>query len=133
MRGIAERAVLLAAGLAAAATCGPTRRGELVDRPVALETVAEHRGERLFFRHCAKCHPGGEAGLGPALNNKPIPAFVIRQQIRRGLGAMPAFSPEFLPDADVAAITAYVTTLRRAPRQDLAPPAPDDRPETARR
>jgi mono/diheme cytochrome c family protein len=77
--------------------------------------VAEAEGERLFHRFCYPCHPGGEAGLGPAINDKPLPAVAIRTQIRRGLGAMPAFSDEWLSDREVRAITADVQALRRAP------------------
>jgi mono/diheme cytochrome c family protein len=101
--------VVLATSLFA---CGPQRRGELVGAPVTPDTVAEHRGERLFFQHCSKCHPGGEAGLGPALNDKPLPEIAIETQIRKGVGAMPAFSAHHLKDEEVEAITKFVVELR---------------------
>lgn len=93
--------------------CGPSRRGELVDRPITPDTVSERRGERLFYRHCSTCHPGGEAGLGPALNDKPLPEALVRAQIREGVGAMPAFHDHKLTDAQVEAIAAFVSELRQ--------------------
>lgn len=93
--------------------CGSKRRGELVGRPIIPDTPTEKRGERLFYRYCASCHPGGEAGLGPALNDKPLPESVVRAQIRKGLGAMPAFYEDKLTDAQVEEIAAFVSELRQ--------------------
>jgi len=94
--------------------CGSPKRDE-PDRPAfvpATETIA--RGEKVFKQQCDYCHPGGGAGLGPALNNKPAPAFAIRFQIRHGLGAMPAFDSTRIPEADVRAIADYLLALRRS-------------------
>src|SRR5436190_8440544 len=96
--------VAFAAHAALIAGCGPKQRGEPAAPPVKLDTVAEARGARLFHAHCYPCHPGGETGLGPALNNKPLPELAIKTQIRKGVGAMPAFSEERLSDEDVEAI-----------------------------
>ncbi len=84
--------------------------------PITPDTVAERRGERLFYKHCSRCHPGGEAGLGPALNDKPLPELAIETQIRQGLGAMPAFDGHHLSDAEVDAIAKFVVDLRTTPR-----------------
>ena len=94
--------------------CGSPKRDE-PDRPAfvpATTTIA--RGEEVFKKQCDYCHPGGGAGLGPALNNKPAPAFAIRFQIRHGLGAMPAFDSTTIPAADVQAIADYLLALRRS-------------------
>jgi mono/diheme cytochrome c family protein len=97
------------------AACGTARRGE----PLAgqLENTAagpevEH-GKLVFFRYCHKCHPGGEAGLGPAINDKPLPSFLVRFQVRNGLGAMPSFDDARLPDPELDALLEYVAALRR--------------------
>ena len=42
---------------------------------------------------------------------------MVRMQIRRGLGAMPAFGEDELADAEVAAIADYLRSLRRFPRR----------------
>lgn len=61
---------------------------------------------------CHKCHPGGEAGLGPAINNKPLPDFLKRVQIRHGLGVMPSFAKEEISDQELEALLDYMTALR---------------------
>jgi mono/diheme cytochrome c family protein len=107
-----RRASLLLVLLLAVA-CGEKRRGELVGRPIIADTPPEKRGERIFYRYCSYCHPGGEAGLGPALNNKPLPESLVRTQVRKGLGAMPAFSADSLTDEQVADVAAFVSELRQ--------------------
>lgn len=80
--------------------------------PVELASEQARRGEEVFMRHCHQCHPGGEAGLGPAINNKPLPGFMIRMQVRRGMGVMPSFSGEMIPAGDLDALVAYLKELR---------------------
>jgi mono/diheme cytochrome c family protein len=94
------------------AACGAQHRGEPEGPPIA--TIDPH-GKQLFDKLCFKCHPNGAAGLGPAINNKPLPALAIRTQIRKGVGAMPSFGHDQLGDDQVAAIAHYVQSLRRAP------------------
>jgi mono/diheme cytochrome c family protein len=100
---------------AAASGCGAERRGEPTGPRVTPDTAHEARGEVLFHRFCYQCHPGGEAGLGPSLNEKPLPGLAIKAQIRNGLGAMPSFSDEMLSDKDVDAIVAYMKEMRSTP------------------
>ena len=47
---------------------------------------------------CNQCHVGGATGLGPSLNDKPIPNWFVRIQVRHGLGAMPAYSSNVISD-----------------------------------
>jgi mono/diheme cytochrome c family protein len=102
------------------AACGAQQRGEPQGPPVAAATADEPHGRELFQKLCYKCHPGGAAGLGPALNNKPLPELAVRTQIRKGVGAMPSFGDELLGDADVAAIARFVHELRSAPHGTTA-------------
>lgn len=128
------RRIILGLGVTAVAVvgCGPERRGALANAPVTPDTVAEHRGERLFYKHCSRCHPGGESGLGPALNDKPLPELAIETQIRKGLGAMPAFSEHHLKDDEVDAIADFVIEMRKALHTPTPQPRPDaDRPQTS--
>lgn len=94
-----------------AACGGSARRGEPVAPPLNLSAEAQ-AGERAFMAHCNECHPRGEAGLAFAINNKPLPAFLIRYQVRRGVGAMPAFAPAQLSDRDLDRIIVYLAELR---------------------
>ncbi len=102
--------LLLLLLLALVAACGPARRGEPFTA-LQLEP-AEKKGREHFMHHCNPCHPGGAAGLGPALNNKPLPRWAIRLQVRHGLGAMPGFSKTEIPDEELEAIIGYLKALR---------------------
>ena len=87
--------------------CHSVRRGEPLVPPVTSSDPAIERGRLAFAKHCYKCHPGGEGGLGPALNNKPIPRVLMKTQVRLGLGAMPSFDGQTIPpdELDVLAVT----------------------------
>jgi mono/diheme cytochrome c family protein len=92
--------------------CGSARRSEPIIGESAARGPAFAEGRRLFMQHCHTCHPGGEAGLGPAINNKPLPAGLIKFQVRHGLGAMPAFKADHLENHELDAIAAYLIALR---------------------
>jgi mono/diheme cytochrome c family protein len=110
MRRLGCVLVLLLAG----AACGPARRGPPYGPPVQL-TERQKQGQLLYARYCDTCHPGGAGGLGPALANKPLPGAAMRLQIRKGVGAMPAFPEEVLGDAEVEAIVDFVNALQESP------------------
>ena len=109
---------MLGAALAVstAISCGSARRAEplMADKPQPNAQLA--LGEQVFDRNCSQCHPGGEGGLGPALNNKPAPQWAIRFQVRHGLGAMPRFSERDISDEQLSAVTKYMVWLRRQRR-----------------
>lgn len=94
--------------------CGPARRGVPFGPPLLL-TERQKQGQVLFMRECNGCHPGGAGGLGPAIANKPLPGFAMRTQIRKGIGAMPAFTEQMLGDAEVDAIVDYLNALQETP------------------
>jgi mono/diheme cytochrome c family protein len=96
----------------AALGCGSARRGEPLAGALAL-TAEQQRGQQVFMHHCHACHPGGEAGLGPAINNKPLPGFLIGAQVRAGLGAMPGFSPQEISAGELDELVAYLRALRQ--------------------
>jgi len=109
----------------AIAACGKTQRGEPRAPELRPATVEVAQGESLFRKFCYQCHPNGAGGLGPAINDKPLPELAIRTQIRKGVGAMPAFGPDWLNDREVAAIAEYVQALRAAPKSRPRPAAPE--------
>lgn len=115
MRGRGAAAVLAAALLVPAllAGCGSARRSEPVAGALDERSPEIARGHVAFDRFCSQCHPEGELGLAPAINNKPLPGFLIRFQVRHGLGAMPAFPEEVIPPDELDAIVAYLEALRR--------------------
>ena len=108
------RAALVGCAAILCTSCGSARRSEPIKGSVATSDPRVEHGRQLWMMKCDRCHPGGEAGLGPATNDKPLPEFLIATQIRTGLGAMPAFSQQEISDSDVAAIIAYMKAIRRA-------------------
>lgn len=107
-----SRPLLLACALLLEA-CGPAQVGEPFGPPVRLASAEAETGQRVFMAHCHQCHPGGAAGLGPAINNKPLPDFLMRLQVRRGLGAMPEFDERLISEAELDALLAYLQELRQ--------------------
>ena len=95
-------------------SCGSARRSEPIKGAFATNDPRVEHGRQVWMMKCDRCHPGGEAGLGPATNDKPLPEFLIATQIRTGLGAMPAFTKQEMSDSDVAAVIAYMKAIRRA-------------------
>jgi mono/diheme cytochrome c family protein len=97
------------------AGCGSVRRDVPASEPVAVEKELVEQGQKVFMTYCHQCHPGGNAGVGPALNNKPLPGFLIKLQVRQGFGAMPAFSEETIDEFKLEALITYLFRLRNAP------------------
>ena len=91
--------------------CGP-RRGGPLDRPYFATEPAQDRGRIVFMQDCYKCHPGGEAGVGPALSGKARPARWLRFRVRHAPGAMPSFGPDRLGDKELDDLMAYLAVLR---------------------
>jgi mono/diheme cytochrome c family protein len=73
-------------------------------------------GQRVFNSLCTGCHPGANAGAGPALHGpsfsqrNPDDAAIVAL-VRTGRGGMPAFTVGLLSDADLTNMVAYLRTL----------------------
>jgi mono/diheme cytochrome c family protein len=111
--------IALVALVGVAAACGSPRRGEPITGPLRFSNPRVERGEIAFMNHCQPCHPGGEGGLGPALNNKCLPGFAIKTQVRVGFGAMPGFVIQSIPPADLKDLVVYLEALRRNNKSTL--------------
>ncbi|MER7503902.1 c-type cytochrome [Nonomuraea pusilla] len=84
------------------------------------------QGRRLYLATCAACHsstgdgaslPGGQ--VAPSL--LPSGATQIAEAVRLGPGAMPAFPPNELSDAQLGAVIAYLDGLRAEKAHGGAP------------
>jgi mono/diheme cytochrome c family protein len=95
-----------------AAGCSSARRGEPIVGPLTFNDPAIQRGRIGFERYCYRCHTQGEGGMGPIINDKPLPKFLMRFQVRHGLGVMPAFSPQVINDQELDDILNYIVALR---------------------
>lgn len=92
--------------------CGSARRSEPILGALPDGAQEHAQGRLVFARKCDACHVGGEGGLGPALNDKPLPKLAMKLQVRRGLGSMPAFSEEEIGDRELDLLLEYVVSLR---------------------
>lgn len=95
------------------AGCSSARRGEPLAGPMMITLPEVKHGKKVFMKNCQQCHPGGEAGLGPALNNKPLPNFAVRLQVRHGFGAMPAFPEKEISEEELTHLLAYLKELKQ--------------------
>lgn len=107
---------MLGVGLLATAAGCSYRRSLPLNGPLETQTASVQKGEVLYMRHCQKCHPQGEGGLGPAFNHIPTPPK--RLQIRLGLGAMPAFGKKELSNDELDDLMAYLKALRNNGRSE---------------
>jgi mono/diheme cytochrome c family protein len=103
----------VALAFALVAACAPTFRGEPVLESIARVDPQVALGERVFAHACHACHPNALAGLGPGIIDQPIPPWLVRLQVRIGLGVMPAFPAEEIDDEELDALVAYLDALRR--------------------
>jgi mono/diheme cytochrome c family protein len=118
------RVALIATVALSCSACGSARRGEPYAAELVPSTEALKQGEQVFYRYCHQCHTGGEASLAPAINNKPLPAWLMRLQVRRGLGAMPAFDEKEIDERELDSLVAYLIALRRHRGDTADAPSP---------
>jgi mono/diheme cytochrome c family protein len=76
-------------------------------------------GRVVFKYNCQKCHPNGEAGVGPALNSLHLPKFLIRAKVRSRattlwLGRMPSFKKHEISKKELRDLVAYVKYMEKS-------------------
>jgi mono/diheme cytochrome c family protein len=72
------------------------------------------RGRVVFLHHCDRCHPGGGAGLGPALGRKGLPITAFKSLVRLGASNMPAFSKDQISESQLDDLVAFVRAEGKA-------------------
>lgn len=94
------------------------RKSEPIAGTFEPGTTEVARGQVLFNMNCQKCHPQGEAGLGPDINWNPAPSFIKKFQVRHGLGVMPSFKKDEISKVDLKAIAKYMKAFKNQKRED---------------
>jgi mono/diheme cytochrome c family protein len=94
-------------------SCSSRKSEPITDKKFDNKSDRVVNGERVYMMRCQKCHPSGEAGVGPALNSNPAPSFLKRFQVRHGLGVMPSFSTKEISRGDLHDITAYLKSWKK--------------------
>jgi mono/diheme cytochrome c family protein len=108
-------AAVIVVGVAVAG-CRSVRRGEPIVGQLRSSDPDVQHGKIVFARRCYSCHPGGEGGLGPGLNDKPLPVFAMKLQVRTGVvgfGVMPSFDKHQIPSEDLDDLMKYIKALRK--------------------
>jgi len=99
---------LLFSGLQLFYSCAIRKSEPITQRTFTPKNNRVAKGESIYMANCQKCHPGGEGGLGPALNPNPAPQFIYRFQMRHGLGVMPSFKKDEISKKDLKNISKYL-------------------------
>jgi mono/diheme cytochrome c family protein len=94
-------------------SCSSRKSEPVQEKEFSSDDSSVINGEKIFMIHCHKCHPAGEAGLGPAINSNPAPQFVKRFQMRHGIGVMPSFTKEEISKADLRDISQYLKAWKK--------------------
>jgi mono/diheme cytochrome c family protein len=108
MKHFIKTYMTLAACILMGLSCMPRRSEPIKGRAFTAANAQMANGEKQFMAHCQKCHPGGEAGLGIAINANPAPQFVKKFQVRHGLGVMPSFKKDEISKSDLEDISKYM-------------------------
>jgi mono/diheme cytochrome c family protein len=93
-------------------SCGSALRDEPITPPLSVNDEKVSIGQQVFMEHCYQCHPGGAGGLAPAINDKPLPVWLMKTQVRVGLGAMPGFSEKKISGEQLDSLMVYLKALR---------------------
>ena len=82
------------------------------------------RGRTLFMKDmCYTCHgtEGQGSRYGLRLAPNPLPWAAFSQQVRHPRSAMPRYPSEFVSDADLADILAYLASVKPGPKASDIP------------
>ncbi len=104
--------VILVAAAIVLYSCALRKSEPIVGKTFTAKNMQVQHGQELYMKHCQKCHPGGEGGLGPALNSTPAPGFLKKLQVRAGLGTMPSFNHHEIAKEDLKDIGRYLKALK---------------------
>jgi mono/diheme cytochrome c family protein len=104
---------VIVAGCFFIGSCSVRKAEPLKQREFIPANARIANGEKVYMIHCQKCHPGGEGGLGPAINPNPAPQFIKRFQMRHGLGVMPAFKKNEISKQNLHDISKYLRAWKK--------------------
>jgi mono/diheme cytochrome c family protein len=93
-------------------SCASRKSTPITGKEFVAKNERVANGERVFMANCQKCHPGGEGGLGPAINSNPAPQLIKRFQMRHGLGVMPSFKKNEISKKDLRDISKYLKAVK---------------------
>jgi len=78
---------------------------------VEIDAKLAEGPEGIYSRTCGYCHG---TNVGPILLGKDYPPEAIVYMVRNGKGAMPAFRPTEISDAELRALGSWISTSKPA-------------------
>jgi mono/diheme cytochrome c family protein len=99
-------------------SCGTAKRSEPIMGKLEIKNESIRNGQLVFMKNCQKCHPGGQAGEGPSINNIALPGFLIRFRVRDkafllGLGRMPSFKKNEISQKEMDDLIGYIKAVKK--------------------
>lgn len=75
-------------------------------------------GRLVFKSKCQKCHPNGEAGVGPEINTVRVPKFLLKARVRSRAfllwtGRMPQFNKHEISPKELDALVTFIKVMQR--------------------
>jgi mono/diheme cytochrome c family protein len=101
MIGFAATGLLLISGAAFA--------GQKLGQPQGERPPAE-----LYAKTCGYCHG---KNIGPVIRGRALPAEAIKRQVRHGQNGMPAFRPTEITNAELDALTKWISVSKADPAE----------------
>lgn len=106
LAGLTAVAVMAGVGLAAG--------GAMQARAQATYEIEPRAPEYLYARTCGYCHGHN---IAPIIRGRALPAAVTASIVRSGMGAMPAFKPTEITDAELEALTQWLQQSEADPEE----------------
>jgi mono/diheme cytochrome c family protein len=79
------------------------------------------KGKDAFTKTCVMCHgAAGQGAIGPTLAPPPRAFADFTRYVRQPGGAMPAFAPQAVSDADLADIFAFLQSANPSPSSNFS-------------
>jgi mono/diheme cytochrome c family protein len=85
----------------------------LASAALAAQKLGDVQGERspetVYAVTCGYCHG---TNVGPILRGRNLPADIIKQRVRHGQNAMPAFRPTEITNAELDKLVAWISASK---------------------
>lgn len=106
LRAARRAALLMVRTMVAAGLCGAGASASAQETP--------RPPERIYATTCGYCHG---AHVAPIIRGRKLPASYIAQMVRSGPLAMPAFRPTEITDAELRALSVWVSRSKADPKE----------------
>jgi mono/diheme cytochrome c family protein len=105
---LSTRTRIVATGFGPRGSDGAAMNAQRASPPAGGDAT---RGRAAFDGICGRCHPHGNADVGPRLIGLNWPEARVREQVRHGRRTMRPISPARLPDDRLDDVIAYLRTI----------------------